>query len=179
VSSAPRAVSAQTWPTGHIGWIFAGLVQFEARATSFLAEGLRRDERLLFVAEDPKLDTWPATLLNGRVLLVASVSEVYGDDRMVNPARQRATFASMVNEAISEGYGGLRIAADDTSLIVGPERLQAWIEWEEVVGRFIAEQPLTALCSFDRHKTETNVLSQVIRLHQARVEPETVFQATT
>lgn len=81
--------------------------------------------------------------------MVASVTEIYGPDRTVAATSQRDTFAAELAEALSEGYTGIRVAADNSSLVDTPERLQAWLEWEEVADRFMAENPVTGLCAFD------------------------------
>jgi MEDS: MEthanogen/methylotroph, DcmR Sensory domain len=102
------------WPTGHSGWLFEGMAQFEGRITSFLAEGAARGERLMFVADDPEPKLWPSKLVERGELVVASTAEIYGPERMVTPASQRQTFAMAMAEALAKGYSGLRIAADNT-----------------------------------------------------------------
>lgn len=155
-----------TWPTGHVGWAFAGSAEYEGRATTFLAEGTLRNERLMFVADDPDVGLWPRWLRVRGALIVASTSEIYGSERLVDPPSQRATFAGVLAEALGEGYAGIRIAADNTSLIDGPEHLAAWTAWEVVADRFIEENPVTGLCAFDRTRAEAHDLQVAMSHHR-------------
>jgi hypothetical protein len=84
---------------------------------------------------------------------------------MVAAASQRETFAGALTEALGEGYTGIRVAADNTSLVDTPERLQAWLAWEDEADRFMAENPVTGLCAFDRTRVESATLSEVMGTH--------------
>lgn len=88
----------------------------------------------------------------------------------MRPAAQRATFAEVLEEAIDHGYTGIRVAADNTSLVATPERLQAWLEWEPMADEFMAQNPVTGLCAFDSSRTESATLGEVMHLHQTRVK---------
>jgi MEDS: MEthanogen/methylotroph, DcmR Sensory domain len=155
----------RSWPSGHTGWVFSGVSTFQAGATTFLAQGAARGERQMFLADDPVVGQWPNDLVDRGELVIASVTDIYGPDRMVAATFQRETFATALAEALSEGYTGIRVAADNSSLIDTPERLQAWLAWEEVADRFMAENPVTGLCAFDRTRIEAATLSEVVGSH--------------
>lgn len=160
---------SRRWPTGHFSWVFKGEEQFEGGATSFLAEGAARGERLMIVSDDPSPDLWPERLVEQRALMISSTTEVYGASRVVDAAVQRETFASALAEALSEGYSGIRVAADNTSLTSDPERLEAWMRWEEVADRFMAENPVTGMCGFDRQRATSGTLHRLSSLHEVSV----------
>ncbi len=119
----------------------------------------------MFLADDPVVGQWPNDLVDRGELVIASVTDIYGPDRMVEATSQRETFATALAEALSEGYTGIRVAADNSSLIDTPERLQAWLAWEEVADRFMAENPVTGLCAFDRTRVEAATLTEVMGSH--------------
>jgi MEDS: MEthanogen/methylotroph, DcmR Sensory domain len=75
-------------------------------------------------------------------------------------------FAAALAEARSEGYTGIRVAADNSSVIDTPERLQAWLGWEALADRFMAENPVTGLCAFDRTRVRPASLSAVTGTHR-------------
>jgi len=152
-----------------VGWIFAGIAQFEARVTGFLAEGASRDERLMLVTDDPRADRWPESLVRSGQLVIAGTSDVYGPDRLVDAGSQRATFEAAVAEARREGYAGLRVAADNTSLVLGPERREAWTEWEHIADDFIRDNPFTGLCAFDREQLTADDVRLLRGLHSAEM----------
>lgn len=135
---------------GHIGWIFSGRSEFEGRVASFLASGEGLRERMVLVAEDPNPRTWPDSLLASGALVLLSIDDVYGAERLVSTACQSAFFDGALAEALSLGYTGLRVAADNTSLARGPERRAAWLRWEDEVDPMLRGRPITGLCAFDR-----------------------------
>ena len=161
--------SGRGWPTGHSGWLFDGVARFEGAATSFLAEGAARKERLMFVADDPDSNLWPQRLLQEGALLIASAIEIYGPDRTVIPASRCQTLASTLAEALRDEYEGLRVAADNSSVIAGPERVVAWMRWEELADIFMAENPVTSLCAFDRTRADNPSLARVRGAHRVTV----------
>ena len=119
----------------------------------------------MFVADDPVVDQWPKHLVDRGELMIASIADIYGPDRMVVAASQRETFAGALAEALSEGYTGIRVAADNSSLVDTPERLQAWLAWEDEADRFMAENPVAGLCAFDRARVASATLTQVAQTH--------------
>ncbi|MEU5884371.1 MEDS domain-containing protein [Spirillospora sp. NPDC047279] len=151
----------------HIGWMFGGPDEFAALAIPFLAEGAARGERLMYVSADPEpevADSLGDGLEPGAVQ-VASIAEVYGASGMVDAVGQRATFATALAQAKADGYTGIRVAADNTSLVTTEERLTAWLRWEIIADRFMAENPVTGLCAFDREKVDVDRLRHLATLH--------------
>ncbi len=156
---------------GHLGWAYDGVSEFESRVGSFLAEGDARRERLILVADDPKVSLWPKELLDRGVLVLLSTSEVYGTDRIVDAPSQRATFEATLAEALSLGFTGMRVVADNTSLIAGPDRLGAWMRWEDEADRLMRASPITGLCAFDRTRCDPETLRSCMEVHDAGPPP--------
>jgi hypothetical protein len=154
-------------PHDHIGWAFSGAEEFADVATGFLAEGLGLGERLLFVAADPSDEAYAriAESFAPDDLRTASIADVYGASGIVDAPAQRAAFAATLAEALADGYTGLRVAADNTTLVSTPERLRAWIHWELVADRFMADNQVTGLCGFDRTAVNVDTLRHVVTLH--------------
>lgn len=155
---------------GHIGWSFAGAAEFEGRVASFLAEGLPDGERLMVVADDPTPGHWPASLVDRGALVISSTAEVYGKDGVVDSVAQRLAFEEALETARELGFSGLRVAADNTSLVADETRLAAWLEWEQVADGIMKVEPITGLCAFDRTRTDGRTLAAVMDCHSVRVE---------
>ena len=154
-------------PHDHIGWVFEDRPDFDLLARRFLSEGSARGELLMLVVENPEtavVDGLEDTV-TGRPVQVASLAEVYGPSGVVDPEGQRATFAGVLNEALAAGYSGIRVAADNTPLVMTRERLDAWMRWESVADRFMSENPVTGLCAFDRHRVDVDQLRHLATLH--------------
>ena len=166
----PDFASSERWPSGHLCWAFDGPAHFEARVSTFLAEGRLRGERLLFVADNPVPGRWPNHLLASGALQVFSTVEVYGHQLVVDALRQRSAFADALASALEDGYVGLRVAADNTSLVSTPEALAAWAKWEDTADVLVTESPVTGLCAFDRQRLRPEILRFLVSLHATCVE---------
>ena len=154
-------------PHDHIGWTFSGPRGFDALARPFLAEGAARGQLLMYVTGSPSAAT--ATRLRDRYgsknIQVASTAEVYGASGVVDACAQRAAFAAVVADALAGGFSGVRVAADNTPLVTDEERLAAWIRWEHIADRFMAQNPVTGLCAFDAELVDVNRLRHLATLH--------------
>jgi hypothetical protein len=167
-------------PHDHIGWVFSGAAAFDELAMPFLAEGAARGELLMYVTGAPSPATASAlrNLYGTQTVQVASIGEVYGESGIVDAMAQRATFASVLTDALAAAFSGIRVAADNTALVADEERLAAWIRWEHVADRFMAERPVTGLCAFDRQQVDVNRLRHLATLHplSSCAEPEPQFR---
>ncbi len=154
-------------PRDHMGWVFAGTSEFAAVAAPYLTEGAALGELLMYVADDPDPGDMSqlASVVDPGALRIASVDEIYGSSRIVDPPRQLATFMSVLADAQAAGYTGFRVAADNTSLVSDEERMRAWMEWEVVADHAIAGSSFTALCAFSKDKVGRSRLSQLASVH--------------
>ena len=154
-------------PHDHIGWVFSGAEEFAALSKPFLDEGAALGEMLMFVAENPEDEAFVdmAKGFDPAGFQVASISDVYGASGVVDAQSQRATFAGAMAEALADGYSGIRVAADNSTLVGNPERIEAWIRWELVADRFIAENHVTGLCAFNRDRVNVDMLRHLSTLH--------------
>jgi hypothetical protein len=154
-------------PCDHIGWVYTGRDQFADLACEFLSEGWAFGQKLLYIAEDPEPDgpeRLAATLPPG-VLEVAAVTDIYGASGVIDAPAQRATFAEALAAALADGFTGICVAADNTPLVTDERRFRAWLGWELVADRFMAANPLTGLCAFDRERVEVDRLRHLATLH--------------
>ena len=163
--TSTTTASGSRWPAGHVGWTFERRDQFESAVTSFLADGAALGERLILVTDDPEPDLWPAELVDSGDLLILSTNEVYGENRLVDAATQRTTFQETLHEADRLGYHGLRVAADNTSLALGSERIDAWLRWETEADALMRNHAITGLCGFDRSRLDARSLEALISVH--------------
>jgi ABC-type transporter Mla MlaB component len=150
-----------------MGWVFSGPSEFAALAAPFLAEGAALGERLMYVPGelDPADLAGLMSVVGPDALQMTSIAEVYGQTGIVDPRGQRATFEAALADALAAGYTGLRVAADNTSLVTDDERLAAWIRWEVMGDRFLSDSQVTGLCGFDQQKVDVSRLRHLATLH--------------
>jgi hypothetical protein len=154
-------------PHDHIGWVFEGAKEFAALAAPYLTEGAALGERLMYIAEDPRQEDMDqlATVVGPDQLRISSVAETYGSDGTVDPQRQLATFIDEMDAAKAAGYTGLRVAADNTSLVGDEKQMKAWIQWEIIADHTVAGREFTALCAFNKEQVDTSQLRQLASVH--------------
>lgn len=163
----PRLEVLGMQPNDHIGWVYTGRDQFAALARRFLGDGVARGEKLMYVAEDPEPGgpQGLGDLLDAESLQVTSIAEVYGPTGIVDARAQRAVFSQALAQAREEGFTGIRVAADNTPLVTDDRRFTAWLGWEMVADRFMADNPVTGLCAFDAGRTDVDRLRHLTTLH--------------
>ena len=88
--------------------------------------------------------------------------------RPSDPDRLLAIYAAATDEALAEGFSGLRVVADVTDLATDPG---CQCRWESVADRFMAERPLSALCCYDRRRLAPEVLRDLCAVHPVVNEP--------
>ena len=100
----------------HIAWAFDGHERFLSAVVPFLRDGLELDQRLLYVVDDPN----PADLAElGDVaqlevtgaLQIVRTPDYYGGVGHLSIDDQLATFGSTIEEARTDGFDGIRVAA--------------------------------------------------------------------
>jgi anti-anti-sigma regulatory factor len=122
-----------------------------------LTDGLRLGQRCLYVGDGSpeellaELASVPdvAEAVDAGALSVAPATAVYDLRAPIDTVTQLAVYAAAVEEAMSDGYRGLRVAADISPLIDDESRRAAHLRWEQVADRYIADHPLAPLCIYD------------------------------
>lgn len=128
-----------------------------AMVVAWLGEGLAQGQRAVYVADEP-VDELRAELAgipdrDARMrrgdLVLCRTSDVYDLSRPIEADTQLAFYDRAVRQALSDGFRGLRIAADITSLVSDPDRRPAHVHWEQVADRYATDQPMAPLCLYD------------------------------
>lgn len=148
-------------PQDHVCWPYTELTEFQTQACRFLSDGLFAGQRVLYLGrgdasrmidELAPIVGLEAALASGRAR-VMSVDAIYPDGSVVDPVEQVAIYADATEAALADGYTGLRVAADVTSLVRTAEQFDAFARYEHLADRYMARRPFAALCGFDRAVT--------------------------
>lgn len=157
----------------HVSWPYVDRDDFCRHATTFLDEGLALGLRVVYAAHGPvealkaDLAGLPGleTALARGALQLSPLDELYAAGTAVDPERLLATFAAATQEALAQGYAGLRIAADATALLSSAEQVEAFAIWEHKADRYMTEHPLSAMCGFDRTQVPEQAVVTLACLH--------------
>ncbi|GAB3310112.1 hypothetical protein GCM10027451_20300 [Geodermatophilus aquaeductus] len=146
--------------------------EFRRRLTAFLAAGLRAGCRVAYaglggaegsradLAELPDLDR---RLADGSVRIL-SLQDVYGDAHPIDCDRVVGLYAAATEQALADGFHGLRVGADASELVRSPAHLDALVRYEFLADRYMAGHALSALCGY-RLDLGHETVSELASLH--------------
>jgi hypothetical protein len=181
LDTVPRAGAAD-----HVCWVHDGDddATFDDAVRAFLAGGLERGERLLCVGErvidSVRKEAPPFTgvdeLLAAGTLGLMTMSEAYAATGEFSAERQFAFYDKATRRAVAEGYAGLRVVAELTSLAADPQRRDELLRWEHLADRYMVTGPgMSALCAY-RGDLPVDALADVASVHPAASAPPGMSQ---
>jgi anti-anti-sigma factor len=149
---------------GHACWGFDDVADLQTAAAAFLAEGAELGQRLMFVggpeAEAMVRETDPMrSLVHDGTLQVAPFDAIYPGGRRMANADQLAMYAGATDQALADGFTGLRVLAEVTDLASPDGAWQDQVGWESYADRYMANRPLAALCCFDRRRIPAEAMA--------------------
>ncbi|GAA3438838.1 MEDS domain-containing protein [Kutzneria kofuensis] len=168
----------------HVCWSYDDDAEFRSHARDFLIEGLALGQRVCYIGDDTadalaadlrEVDGMDAALRRGAAC-VAAVRDTYRPDAVVEPAAQVATYASATEQALADGFSGLRVAADVTTMVRQPAQHDAFARYEHLVDRYMTVRPFAALCGYDRVELGKRAVAQLACMHPNTTEDATPFR---
>jgi len=160
-------------PSGHVCWSYDDPAAFDARARRFLIEGFEAGERVWYVAAGQPQSMvehlWGVgglteALQTGAAQII-SLGPAYRGGNIVDPAAQAHAYATATRDALADGYTGLRVVADATSLVRSPAQLDAFVRYEHLVDRFMRTQRLTGMCASNRRELGDRAVTELACVH--------------
>ncbi len=142
----------------HLCWMFDGHEAFRRASVEFLRAGVARGDRLLYVTADGSADELVRDLaslpdvadhVTARSLVPSSTRELYTPDGRFDRAGQLARYEQLTTTALGEGYAGLSVVTEATSLGPDDAARGAAIEYELAVDALAARLPVSAMCAYD------------------------------
>ncbi|MEV4708815.1 MEDS domain-containing protein [Actinoplanes sp. NPDC049316] len=155
-------------PYGHACLTYDHPARFQTAARDFLAAGLAAGEQVWYLApEAPRgWDFAPR---------VVALGDQYPAGSVIDPDAGLAAYARATERAVADGFTGLRVAADVTTLLVTPTQVDAFARYEIKVDRYIRTHPFAALCAFDRTRMGDEAVDQLACLHPESEAPFHLF----
>jgi hypothetical protein len=145
-------------------------------AASYIAEGLRCDERCLYVAQSPEeLDSFRDAL--GRAGLSADTAEtegallmmVSGDAHLAGGAFDCERMLRMLNDtlesALNSGFTGLRTCGDMSWLLGDPPGCAQVVEYEALLNVFFRDVRALGMCQYDARRLPPHLLDHALATH--------------
>ncbi|MGN6613344.1 MAG: MEDS domain-containing protein [Angustibacter sp.] len=141
-------------PGEHVVWAMDDDSALPDALADFFHEGAERGEQMIFICAgggDGVLAGWcelKAWLDDGR-LVVQDVADTYRLAATGQPWSQVQHFAREVEDARLDGYSGIRVWADVTSLVCDPQVRQRLLDYETAVDSLFRRQAVTGVCAID------------------------------
>jgi MEDS: MEthanogen/methylotroph, DcmR Sensory domain/STAS domain len=148
-------------PHDHLCWAYDDPAAFRSRAREFLSEGLAQGLRVGYVAEGDGGELRDL----GEAVRIESLEARYPAHTVIDPAGQAEAYATATEDALTDGFAGLRVVADVTRLVRSAEQLDAFARYEHLVDRYMAGRPFSALCAYDLKELGEDTIAQLAGLH--------------
>ena len=157
----------------HVCWVYDGDDAYLAPGLTWLADGRRLNQRLIYVAdrslEQMRDDVAPLgdvdRLLDAGALQLEAMRDLYDLDGDLDAQAQVGVFRAANAQALQEGYAGLRILAEGTPL-APPARRPALHCYEHAAERFMGDgNPTAAFCAYDRSVIGDAAARELLALH--------------
>lgn len=157
--------------------------EYRRHLAAFFGEGLHEGLRVAYTRADgveaaradlAEIGDLDRLLAAGAVRIVPA-RDVYGAGGPVDPERVVATFAAATEEALADGFRGLRMSSDVTELVRTPEQQNAFVRAEFLIDCYMAGHALSALCAYGRRLGDDTV-TEFASLHTAGPSHEAPFR---
>jgi hypothetical protein len=158
----------------HICWVYdEDDAAFDRAVRRFLAGGLDRRERVLVIGErviacvGTPADGFgdAAALIADGTLRTLTTAQAYEASGGFAPGAQRAFYDAATQEALADGFAGLRVVADVTPLAEDDDARPALVAWEHLADEYVAQgSGFTAMCAY-ASRLAPQALAEVASVH--------------
>jgi MEDS: MEthanogen/methylotroph, DcmR Sensory domain/STAS domain len=158
----------------HICWVYdEDDAAFDRAVRRFLAGGLERHERVLVVGErviacvGTAADGFgdAAALIADGTLRTLTTAQAYEAAGEFAPGTQRAFYDAATQEALADGFAGLRVVAEVTPLAEDADVRSALVAWEHLADEYVAQgSGFTAMCAYSS-RLAPQALAEVASVH--------------
>jgi anti-anti-sigma regulatory factor len=168
----------------HLCWWYTDDDDFRVRAVEFLATGLELGLRVVYVGPggyDDLVDDLSdlrgadAEIRRG-ALQVVPLADYYRSGQVVIPHDQVRTYAAATEQALTDGFAGLRVAAQVTPLVRTPEQVAAFARYEHLVDRYMTAHPFSAMCGYHLAELTPVAAAELACMHPVATEGAVMFR---
>lgn len=168
-------------PHQHVGFICGQLWQWRTVVFPYLAQGLAKGERCVYLTSlhTPwmlhNLLSWQGVdvgqVTAHRQLLILDAARYYLHRGCLNPERILKKNKAAVKAALAEGFTGLRSVADVSWVAYHPLEWERVEEYEMLINQeLFPHYPVTGICLYDQQLFQPSLLQMVERTHPLMID---------
>ena len=146
-----------------------------AVVSAYIRQGLTRQERCLYVAHDRALHEVGVALQDAGIdlaherhrgaLVLQTADDVYLTDRRFDCDAMVGFFADAVEQALNDGFTGLRTTSEMTWVPDGAPGAERAFEHESLMNEFYPDSHALGLCQYDRLRMRPETLDEALKTH--------------
>ncbi len=143
--------------------------------SSFMSLGIERNEKCLYIVDDrtktevieafEKLDFDVEKFIKSNQFEFLTKSETYLKDGYFDPDEMIELLDKAQEQALNEGYVGLRVAGEMTWVFSEVPGVENLMEYETKLNEFLPDQKIIAICQYNEERFTPETLVDVIRTH--------------
>lgn len=167
----------------HTCLIFNNQKEFFHCAVPFLIKGIKNNEKCLLVIDEitredvisnfkylQRNGIKPFEELNKGKIVIEEFKRIYLPDSSFNMNRTLNNYISILNNAISEGYKGLRVFAEISYLMKNTIKPEDFSIWEMEADKHFAGNNFLAVCAYNKNLFTDQYIKQVTKIHPIEVD---------
>lgn len=170
----PRSI-ADLRPGDHLCCLYETEEECWPALTTFLRQGLERNEQILYITDtrpadaileclqDNGLDA--AAYLDGGQMIIISGDDVYLQGDAFDPERLIDLMKTRIEQALADGYRALCIVGEMSWMLWGMPGSERWAEYEAALDELLLGGQCLSLCQYDRRLFGAGALLDVLRIH--------------
>lgn len=174
-------------PHDHLCLIYESKEEWRAAAVPFIAIGLKRGEKCIYIVDTSTAAEIRKYLAEERIdvasaeksgqLCVLHQSEAYTRESSFDPDRMIATLAEETEKALAESYPALRVTGEMTWVLRSHPGSEKLLEYEAKLNSdFSPRYPCLTICQYDRWKFAPELIRGVIMTHPLIVRGNRVYR---
>ena len=162
-------------PGDHVCCLFETDNEHRALMTSFMRQGLERNEKVIYILDtrsanevinylrDNGVET--ESCLESGQLIIFTVGEAYMREGIFDPDNMIALLQDQTEQALNEGYSALRVTGEMTWALRDLSSSERLIEYEAKLNDFFHGSKCLAICQYDRRRFSTRLLLDILTTH--------------
>ena len=162
-------------PGDHVCSLYATPQEHLAAAVEFLASGLQRRERCVYVCGEYTLDEFRALLGSSGIdvaaeeargaLILGLARDAFVKGGRFDPKGLIDRGELAVSRAIEDGFTGLCAGSDMNFVTEGAAGTDRILQYEALCSDYLHGSPASALCQYDRRRVPAAILEDCLATH--------------